>query len=106
MLKIADGIGIDDREIEERFVRAMGADGQNARRNATAVELRLDVNASSLPPEIRQRLLQVGGRHVTRDGVLVVVSRKYRSQLRNREAARRILAALVKEAAEAPASEE
>jgi len=96
---ISDGIAIDEREIQERFVRAMGPDGQNARRDATAVELRLDLNASSLPSEIKQRLIQSGRRHVTRDGVLVVVSRKYRSQARNREAARQMLAALVRTAA-------
>ena len=103
MFTITDGIAIDDHEIEERFVRAIGPHGQNARHNATGVELRLDVNASSLPPKIKQRLIQVGGRHVTRDGVLVVVSREYRSQSRNREAARRMLAELVKTAAESAA---
>jgi len=106
MLKIADGVAVADGEIKERFVRAMGPDGRNARRDATAVELRLDVAASSLPAEIKARLIRFGGRHVTRDGVLVVVSRKYRSQARNREAAREMLAALVRTAAEAPVAKE
>ena len=106
MFTITDGIAIEDGAIEERFVRAMGPDGRNAGRHATAVELRLDVNASSLPPDVKQRLIQSGGRHVTRDGVLVVVSRKYRSQARNRQAARDMLAALVRTAAAAPRGEQ
>jgi ribosome-associated protein len=97
-IKIADGIVLDDGEVQERFVRAMGADGQNANRAATAVELRLDINASSLPDDIKQRLVAGGGRHVTRAGVLIVVSRKYRTQVRNREAARRMLADVVRAA--------
>ena len=98
-IKIADGIVLDDRDVKERFVRAMGTDGQNANRAATAVELRLDINASSLPDEIKQRLVATGGRHVTRDGVLIVVSRKYRTQVRNRDAARKMLGDVVRSAA-------
>jgi len=100
MIKISDAIALDDREIEERFVRAMGPDGQNANRNATAVELRLDVARSSLPATIKQRLLTRGGRTVTKDGVLVIVSRKFRSQARNRKAVRRMLTALLRRAAD------
>jgi ribosome-associated protein len=102
VIRIDDTIAIADREVTERFVRAMGPDGQNASRAATAVELRLDINASSLAPEIKQRLIAIGGRHVTRDGVLVVVSREYRSQARNREAARKMLADLLRTAARTP----
>jgi ribosome-associated protein len=98
-IQITDAITIDDREVDERFVRAMGKDGQNADRAATAVELRFDINRSSLPGEIKQSLVVVGGRHVTRDGVLVVVSREYRSQARNREAAHSMLATLIRRAA-------
>jgi ribosome-associated protein len=101
MIAIADGIDIDDHEIEERFVRAMGKDGQNANRAATAVELRLNVPASSLPADVKERLMALGGRHVTRDGVLIVVSREYRSQVRNRKAARKMLVDLVRAAAHA-----
>lgn len=102
MLKINDAITLGDDEFVERFVRAMGADGRNANRDATAVELRLDLTASSLPVDVKRRLVALGGKHVTRAGVLVVVSRKFRSQLRNREAARKMLATLVAQAAEAP----
>ena len=106
MIKITGGIAIDDREIRERFVRAMGPDGQNANRAATAVELRLDIKRSSLPPEIKYRLIALGRKHVTRDGVLVVVSREYRSQARNRKEARGMLADFVKAAAKAPIASE
>jgi ribosome-associated protein len=99
VLKITDAIALEDREVQERFVRAMGPDGQNANRDATAVELRLDVPHSSLPADVKERLLALGGRHVTKDGVLIVVSREFRSQLRNREAARKMLVKLVAEAA-------
>jgi ribosome-associated protein len=101
MIKITDAIRFDDHEIKERFVRAMGRDGQNANRAATAVELRLDIQASSLPPEIKQQLMALGGRHVTHDGVLIVVSREYRSQVRNRTAARKMLKDLIKAAVRA-----
>ncbi len=103
MLRITDAIAIDERELEERFVRAMGKDGQNANRAATAVELRLDLATSSLPADVRERLIELAGRHVTHDGVLVVVSRDFRSQLRNRKAAREMLVKLVAKAAAQPA---
>jgi len=95
VLRITDTMAVEDREIRERFVRAMGPDGQNASRHATAVELRLDIARSSLPSEVKQRLLALGGRHVTKGGVVVIVSRKYRSQAQNREAARTILTRLL-----------
>ena len=99
-MRITSGLVVKDDEIHERFVRAVGPDGQNPRHKATAVELRFDVSRSSLPPDVRARLLALGGRHVTADGVLVVTSRRYRSQLRNRDAARAELRQLVREASE------
>ena len=105
-LKITDAIALDDSEIKERFVRAMGSGGQNANRDATAVELRFDITKSSLTPKVKARLMDLGGRHVTRDGVLIVVSREYSSQTRNRKAAREMLVSLVRRAAVDPASKE
>ena len=96
------GASVDDREIEERFVRAIGTDGQNRRHQATAVELRLNLRTAALPLEARRRLIQLGGRNVTKDGVLRIVSRKYRSQARNRAEARRALRALLQQAFESP----
>jgi ribosome-associated protein len=80
----------------------MGPGGQNARNEATAVELRLDIGASSLVPDMKQRLMALAGRAVNADGVLVVVSRAYRSQTDNREAARGRLIALLQRAATPP----
>ena len=99
-MQITNDLVVDDHEIEERFVRSMGADGQNPRRKATAVELRFDIDRSSLPADVRTRLRVLGGRHVTGTGVLVLVSRRYRSQVRNREAAREQLLRLLKEASQ------
>jgi len=97
-------IVVDDRELRERFVRAIGPDGQNPRKKATAVELRFDVEASSLPPKVKLRLMAIAGRRVTKKHVLVIVSRRFRSQVRNREAAHEEFVDLLRRAAEATSS--
>jgi len=99
-MRITNDLVVDDHEIEERFVRSMGAGGQNPRRKATAVELRFDIDQSSLPADVQARLRVLGGRLVTSTGVLVVVSRRYRSLERNREAARKQLRQLLQEASQ------
>jgi ribosome-associated protein len=95
-----ENIVVSDRELKERFVRAIGPDGQNPRKRATAVELRFDVDASSLPLDVKARLIAVAGRRVTKNHVLVIVSRRFRSQVRNREAAREEFAGLLRKAVE------
>lgn len=102
MIRVTEKIMLDDREVQERFVRASGAGGQNMNKEATAVELRFDTRASSLPPDVKDRLIALAGRGVTTDGVLVVVSRADRSQARNRAAARARLVALLQRAATPP----
>jgi ribosome-associated protein len=104
-MRVTDDLIVDDHDIQERFVRSMGTDGQNPRRKATAAELRFDIDRSSLPAEVRTRLRVLGGRRITAAGVLVVVSRRYRSQARNREAARKQLFQLLREAS-APSAEQ
>ena len=102
MIHITDAIAIEEREIEERFVRASGPGGQNVNKVASAVELRFDVGASSLPSEVKERLRALAGNRVNADGVLVIDSREHRTQARNREAARQRLVDLITQAAKKP----
>jgi ribosome-associated protein len=102
MIKITDDLVLDDRDVKERFVRASGPGGQNINKVATAVELRFDVRGSSLPPDVKQRLIALAGRRMTADGVLLIDSRVHRTQGQNREAARTRLVALLERAARRP----
>ena len=102
MIRITDTIGIEERELDERFVRASGPGGQNVNKVSTAVELRFDVRASSLPYDMKQRLIALAGSRMTGDEVLLIDSREHRTQAMNREAARARLVALLQAAAKRP----
>ena len=104
MLQVTPAIAVPDRELEERFVRASGPGGQNVNKVATAVELRFDVRASSLPEDMKQRVAAIAGKRMTADGVLVIDSRAHRTQGQNREAARERLLDLLRRAAVRPRS--
>ncbi len=101
-LQVTPAIVIDDRELEEHFVRASGHGGQNVNKVSTAVELRFNIPASSLPDEVKARLIALAGKRVTADGVLLIDSREHRTQAMNREAARARLLSLLQAAAKRP----
>ncbi len=103
MIRVTPRITLDERELEESFIRASGPGGQNVNKLSTAVQLRFDVRRSpSLPDDVRARLMRLAGRRLTQDGVLVITAQSHRTQLQNREDAREKLLALIREAAERP----
>jgi ribosome-associated protein len=103
MIRVTPEIAVDEREIEESFVRASGPGGQNVNKLATAVQLRFDVRRSpSLPQAVRARLERLAGRRLTAEGVLVITAQRHRTQARNRQDALDRLLDLIRRAAIAP----
>jgi ribosome-associated protein len=99
MIQVSQGIAIDERELDERFVRAPGPGGQHVNKVATAVELRFDAARSpALPEAVRARLMHLAGRRLNAEGILTIEAHRFRTQERNRRDALERLIALIQRA--------
>ena len=102
MLHISNQVDISVDEIEITAIRAQGAGGQNVNKTSSAIQLRFDITASSLPDVYKERLLALSDHRITQDGVVIIKAQEHRSQDKNREAAFSRLQQLVKSVSTTP----
>ena len=84
MIPVTDDIALDERDIEESFIRASGPGGQNVNKLSTAAQLRFDTRRITLPADAEARLDRLAGQRMTKDGVIVIHAQRFRTQERNR----------------------
>jgi ribosome-associated protein len=103
MIFITPSIHLDEREIQLIFTRSPGPGGQNVNKVSSAVQLRFDVlNSPSVPEDVRQRLMRLAGKRLTREGILIIEASQYRTQEQNRQAAVDRLVRLIRQASLPP----
>mgnify|MGYP001445110312 FL=1 len=96
MLRISDNLAIPLAEIEIQAIRSQGTGGQNVNKVSTAIHLRFDIKASSLPEIYKERLLNLNDSRISSEGVVIIKAQRYRSQIKNKEDALNRLVEIIK----------